>query len=175
MRDSREALPPRARSIQLRHAYQGEPLSHRRATRRIFAVANDGDSGVYLPTRATRSFSFFRSFFFCGPRDRKLWTRCIVDDTQITLHGEIGRSPARNSLSIPFNSCSPCVRQESRRTPIVRFRDRGGAAVEIPFIRTTGVKFFRNEISPTRSTRSSIFFLTSIKNSVFVSMYFFIH
>lgn len=73
MRDSRGALPPRARSIQLRHAYQGEPLSHRRATRWIFAVANDGDSGVYLPTRTDALFlfpSFF--FFFYSSHDRNL-------------------------------------------------------------------------------------------------------
>lgn len=55
----------RLRSIQLRHAYQGEPLTHRRATRwriRDLVVANDGDSGVVSFARRVRFF--FSSLFF---------------------------------------------------------------------------------------------------------------
>lgn len=111
MRDSRGALPPRARSIQLRHAYQGEPLSHRRATRRrIFAVANDGDSGVCLTnSRDALSLSFL-FFFSCGTRDHKLSTRCVASSG--SLFTEKSSVLPRGILSTPCDSRPPCVTRE---------------------------------------------------------------
>jgi len=159
MRDSRGALPPRARSIQLRHAYQGELLSHRRATRRrIFAVANDGDSGVCLTnSRDALSLSFL-FFFLRHARSQIIDTMPSVE--RITIHGEIGRSPPRNSLySVRLASAVRVTREETHANSTASWPR---AALLWKFLSfappESSSRFFRNEISPTRSTATLIFF-----------------